>query len=165
MNCVYLDTMILVWGIKKSCTAGQEEMIERAETFLRRLREDATEVAVPAVVLGELYIRLSPLMEAEVFADLTERKLIVHPYDAWAAICAARVWREKKQQGVVDELIANGDTSKTTIKADCQIIGTAISRKGLRIYSHDGDIKALASGFIEVVEMPPLPPRQGSIFN
>jgi len=35
MAVVCLDSQILVWGIKQQATAGQEDMIPRANAFLK----------------------------------------------------------------------------------------------------------------------------------
>ncbi|HXU32472.1 MAG TPA: hypothetical protein VN851_18040 [Thermoanaerobaculia bacterium] len=90
MSLAFLDTQILVWGIKKECTAGQEEMIERAEYFLKRLGETGDKVAVSAVVFGEMLLRV-PIAEHQRAWNEFTRDFIVIPYDGPAALAAARI--------------------------------------------------------------------------
>lgn len=73
MSFVYLDTQVLVWGIKREATPGQEGMVLRAEHFLRWIEENAIQVAVPAVVFGELLLRVPEDRHAERSLHLLER--------------------------------------------------------------------------------------------
>ena len=43
--------------------------------------------------------------------------------------------------------------SRHALKADTQIIGTALAHGASCIYSHDTSLKKMAEGFIEVLEM------------
>ena len=165
MSFVYLDTHILIWGIKKESTAGQEQMIQRAQHFLKWLEENAIKVAIPSVVLGELLLRVPIDQHAEVYANVAEHSFIVHPYDALAAVKAAQVWILARNSGLVDDMLLDSGVTRASIRADCQIIGIALSRHGGTIYSHDAGLKRLAKGHIPVREMPELPSKQASLFS
>ena len=165
MSFVYLDTHILVWGIKKESTVGQEQMIPRAQHFLSWLEQNSIEVAIPSVVLGELLLRVPIHRHAEVYADVAERSFIVHPYDALAAVKAAQVWISARDSGLIEDMLLDSGVSRGSIRADCQIVGIALSRHGIGIYSHDAGLKRLAEGHILVLEMPELPAKQASLFS
>lgn len=163
MSFVYLDTQILVWGIKKEATPGQEEMIAKAEDFLEWIDKSSIQVAIPSVVFGELLLRVPEEKHGEVWAEIGERNFIVHPYDALAAVTAARVWLAGHDLGTIAEIQSDPNKSRAALRADCQIIGIAVSRRGACIYSNDADLAKLAQGFIDVRPLPEPSPKQLSI--
>ena len=50
---VVFDTNVLIWGIKRQSTAGQEQMIEKAVRLVEELDSKNTEIALPAMVIAE----------------------------------------------------------------------------------------------------------------
>ncbi|MEP7010021.1 MAG: PIN domain-containing protein [Acidobacteriota bacterium] len=153
MSLVFLDTQILVWGVKKEFTEGQEEMVAEAGAFIDSLRGGGDRVAISAVVFGELLLRVPTAEHAAAGAQIL-RDFIVIPYDAPAAIAAANVWRSNKESRIIDEILEDGTRSRAAIRADCQIIGTALSRSPARIVSQDLDLCKLARNFIDARAMP-----------
>ena len=84
MSSACIDNHILIWGIRKEATPGQEPMILRAELFLKYLEDAKTTVIVPSVVIGEFLVKVPVARHQEVQAVLEKRFQIV-PYDAVAA--------------------------------------------------------------------------------
>lgn len=148
MSSVCIDNHILIWGIRKEATPGQEPMILRAELFLKYLDESKTTVIVPAVVIGEFLVKVPEEKHQEVQAVLEKRFQIV-PYDALAAGCAAKIFREHKNSGS-----SRGTVSRDILKADIQILATAVTRKVGKLYTHDGDLAKLAEKYLTVSQMP-----------
>jgi len=156
VSFIYLDTHIIIWGVKNESSPGQEVMIQRTNELLASL--DSKLVAIPAVVVGELLLCL-PIAAHPEFLDKISKNFVIHPYDAAAARRAAEVWITAKNAGAVKAIQDDGK-SRETIKADCQIIGIALSRNGTCIYSHDDDIRRLAGSLIQVRLVPELQPLQ-----
>jgi predicted nucleic acid-binding protein len=148
MSSACLDNHILIWGIRKEATPGQEPMILRAELFLKYLEKAETVVVVPSVVIGEFLVKVPAEKHQEVQAVLEKRFQIV-PYDGAAAACAAKIFQEHKNSGV-----SRGSTSRDILKADIQILATAITRKVGRLYTHDGELAKLAEKYLPVGQMP-----------
>jgi predicted nucleic acid-binding protein len=148
MSSVCIDNHILIWGIRKEATPGQEPMILRAELFLKCLDESKITVFVPAVVIGEFLVKVPEGKHQEVQAVLEKRFQIV-PYDAAAAACAAKIFQEHKNSGS-----SRGIISRDILKADIQILATAVTRKVGKLYTHDEGLAKLAEKYLPVSQMP-----------
>lgn len=150
---VCLDTQIIIWGIKGEATTGQEEMINKAENFLKYLDENKVKVLIPAVVIGELLMPL-PHTEHDQFIKVVEEHFMIVPFDTAAASCFARLWKEKKDKGVIEKIRSDTSHTRAEIKVDCQIVAIAVTRKVNCIYSYDPGVKAFGEGFVKVEEIP-----------
>jgi predicted nucleic acid-binding protein len=153
MEIICLDTHILIWGIKKDATEGQEHMVPIAESFIKSLDEERKiKVMVPSVVIGELLMRVPPEKHEEV-NRLFYRRFMVPSYDIAAASCFARIWQEKKN--VFPQLKEEfPDSTREELKADCQIVAIAVTHGARCIYSYDEKLTRFANGYIEVRKMP-----------
>ncbi len=151
MNVVCLDTHILIWAIKEEATPGQEEMIEKAKLFIKKLDEQKIRIAIPAIVYTEILLPV-PEEKYEDISNELSKNFIIAPYDAIAGQAYTRIWKAKQNDKTIDEL--SKTTKKNELKVDCQIVATAVSKKYLCIYSHDKDLQKFAKGFIEVKEIP-----------
>ena len=148
MSSACIDNHILIWGIRKEATPGQEPMILRAELFLKYLEESKTTVVVPSVVIGEFLVKV-PVEKHQEVQDVLEKRFQIVPYDAVAAACAARIFQEHKTSGA-----NRGNVSRDILKADIQILATAVTRKIGKLYTHDGDLAKLAEKYLPVSQMP-----------
>ncbi len=148
-DIVCVDTHILIWGIKKEASQGQEQMIQLANDFLQSLDKEKVITIVPSVVIGELLLRIFPENHDEFISQFSQ-DFLVAPYDILAASFSAKVWQKNKTEGTIEN-IRNENTSvnREIIKIDCQIIGIALAQKANCIYSYDPHIIKLATDFIE----------------
>jgi predicted nucleic acid-binding protein len=146
MAIACVDTHILIWGIQREATPGQEEMIPRAQALLAQLERDRTQVVVPSVVIGEFLIGL-PASEQPRYQDIISRRFVVVPYDLRASIHFARIWQQKRDANVFEELKARGAT-RTLLRADTMIVATALAASATSLYGHDEHIERLAKGLI-----------------
>ena len=105
-------------------------------------------MVVPSVVIGEFLVKVPVEKHQEVQAVLEKRFQIV-PYDAVAAACAARIFQEHKNSGA-----SRGNVPRDILKADIQILATAVTRKVVKLYTHDGDLAKLAEKYLPVSQMP-----------
>jgi predicted nucleic acid-binding protein len=162
MKRVCLDNHILIWGIRGVSTEGQETMIGRAKAFLDELDAEQAEILVPAVVVSEFLAGVAKEQHTELL-NVLNRRFQIPPFDARAAAVAAGLWRDAAERNPdLREQIREAfpGTTRVKIKADIQILATAISRKAEVLYTHDGPLSTAADGWLEVRSLPPLPPTQ-----
>ncbi len=155
---VCLDNHILIWGIRAVATTGQEVMIIRAKALIKELDQADAEVLVPTVVVGEFLAGVPREQHGEL-VNVLNRRFQVPPYDVRAAAVAAGLWRDyASRKPTLRELIEAEfpGTQKAKIKADVMILATALARRADILYTHDGPLKTIANGLIEVRELQPV---------
>lgn len=156
MRCV--DTQVLIWGIKRQSTPNRVAMIERAEFFIEECRRTKTIIMIPSVVLAEFLAGYSAIDRPEIEKRVAANFFIA-PFDAPAAAIAADIWSKKAERQRVQAALG---TTRETIKADIQIVATAIAHKARRLLSEDGGVQAFSIGRI-ICEPLPVPPP--TLFN
>jgi predicted nucleic acid-binding protein len=139
MATVCLDTQILIWGLKRQASPGQEDMIDLATRFLSHLTRQKRTCIVPAVVVSELLLPL-PLSEHNAFVADIARRFTVPPFDTLTATYLARVWQSKRGQVEIP---------RPEIKFDSLIVATALAAGANCIYSHDPHVKLIAAGHLD----------------
>ncbi len=152
MMLVCLDTHILIWGVLGQAKATQQEMIDRAQRFLRSLDKEKARVLIPPTVVAELVWKVPEERHPEVLRVLQQR-FVLGVLDAAGACLSAAIAR--KNDGAV-----KGAPGRETIRSDCQLVAVAVAYKAEKIYSNDPDIKRLAQGFVQVEELPNIPEQQ-----
>lgn len=155
MPIACVDTQAFIWGIKEQATPGQEEMVVKAKSLLKHLEETGVDILITSVSLGELLMVIPPDQHTMV-RNLISKSFIVADLDARAASIFAELWQQNQSDGVIEELKASGNT-RDKIKADCQILGTAIANGAEIIYSNDDGMKKLAQNRINVAEVQGVP--------
>lgn len=157
MSLIVVDTQILIWAVKREATPGQEPMIEKAVRYLEYLDKCKDQIIIPSVVVSEFLANVPDDREAAVLKAL-EKRFMVIPFDTLAAVHAARIWRinSSGNASLVQQLKADG-FKNSKIKADIQVIATALARKAVRITTHDDGLIKNANGHIEAGPMPDLP--------
>lgn len=153
MSLVCLDTNILVWGIKKTASPGQEHMVQWAVNFLEWLDENKKKIIIPVPIVSELLVPI-PDHEHEKFLALLNEKFRVVPVDVVAAVKTAQIWSSKKDNEELKRYRDENRISRESMKFDFQIASVAITRKAECIYSHDPHIKKFVGDLISVREMP-----------
>lgn len=158
MSLACLDTAPVIWGVKGEHSPGQDEMVPRTKALIRQLHDEGFRVAIPAVVLGEAFVRVDPTKHASLLT-LLERDFIIVPFDAAAALVFARLRRELKGNAAIDALVAAGHTRRE-LAADMMILATVLARDADRLYTEDAALATVAKGRIDVRGIPPMPPTQ-----
>ncbi len=134
MSRACLDNHILIWGIR----------------------------GVAAVVVAEFLAGVPRAQHTELLKVLS-RRFQLPPFDVRAAAVAAGLWRDAAERSphLRDQIReAFPGTSRTKIKADIQILATALARNTDILYTHDSALRMMAEGRIEVRGLPPAPPTQ-----
>lgn len=67
-----IDSNIIIWGIKKQATDGQEEMIKRAEQFFLHADEYDDIILIPSIVLAEILAPDPPQLKAKYIEILSK---------------------------------------------------------------------------------------------
>lgn len=162
---VCLDNNILIWGIRGIASLGQESMIGRAKVLLKELDDENAEVLIPAVVVAEFLTGVPKDQHVELL-NVLNRRFQVPPFDVRAAAVAAALSRDfaERKPPLRESIQAEvPGILSVKIKADVQILATAIARRADVLYTHDRSLIKMATGLLEVRELPPLPPVQESL--
>ena len=89
---VCLDTHVIIWGIKEEATQGQEEMVQRAKSYIRHQDEQGVDLMVPAPVVAEAMIR-GDVDQLRTIRTIIERSFFIAAFDSPAAFIAQN-WSE-----------------------------------------------------------------------
>lgn len=148
-----VDSNIIVWGIKKQATDGQEEMIARAEKFFSRIDEYQDYVIIPTIVLAEVLAPEPTIIRAK-YLEILNKTFVIAPFDARAALKYAEMMSGRLEE--VKTISNDIGIPRQKMKADHMVIATAIVNGANCIYSTDTGLKAFANGYIDVKDLPPL---------
>lgn len=148
-----IDANIIVWGIKKQATEGQEEMIARAEQFFSRADEYEDTILIPTIVLAEILASEPPQIRAK-YIEILSKNFILLPFNEMAALKYAELLFNRFDD--IKNIATSVNASRQRMKADHMIVATAIVNNANAIYSTDNGLKAFAEGFIDVRDLPPL---------
>jgi predicted nucleic acid-binding protein len=165
MKRACLDNHILIWAVRGISTPGQESMIPRAAALLVDLDEANADILVPSVVVAE-FLAGAPKETHTELLNVLNARFQLPPFDVRAAAVAAGLWRDyaARNPNLRERLKEEFPGTKSVkIKADVQILATAIARSASVLYTHDGTLRAIADGLIEVRELPPPRPHQADL--
>lgn len=165
MKTVCIDNHILIWGVRKIASPGQEFMIERTSQFLAWLSKQRIRVLVPSPVLHEFLCGYdAPAQNA--MRNIVEQDFLVVPFDTPAAICATQIWKDNKNSGRIEQAKqSTRDLTRPRIRIDHQIAGIALARKVDALYTEDVPLYNFAAGHLTVSKMPEDLGRQLSILD
>lgn len=178
MRTVGLDSQILIWGLREQATAGQEQMIERAQRFLKHLDDSPdTVIIVPAPVVAEILVRVPQAQHPPIIERLNAT-MQVPPFDIMAAsvyaglyatyLASAGAAAAKPASGSATPATPAVSGSRDQLKADLMILAVAIVRNVSVFYTEDQEMIRLArerlagslAGKLRLEEMPRLPGGQ-----
>ncbi len=148
---VAVDSMALVWGIRKEGTATERS---RARWLFEQLDNEGAQVLIPSVVLAEYLTLVDPKKHRDVIAELSTR-FIIPPFDVQCASLAAEPFVEGKQSRQMDE-----PGARKCLRADCLIVATAAVHGARILYSGDGKCRNLAAAApnLQAQDLPTIPP-------
>ena len=147
---VSLDTMTLVWGIRKEGTADK---VKHARYLFQHLEKDKAQILIPSIVVAEFVIPLNTRKEREEVIARMRDRFIIAPFDAKDAALAAELWREGKKNR---EMKKKG--ARVWLKADALIIATAYGHGAQIFYTDDDDCFNMASKVMNTKRLPNIPP-------
>lgn len=152
MKIVCIDTQILSWAIVKNPPAGNSHLVSVARDFMQWVNDQQFRVIVPSIVVSELLIPVPPEEHPIVLSQFSTDYRIV-PFDLACARKFAEMRRHHIIQNRLKELLNPKQLSatKSALKADVMIIATAITFGAETLYSHNDDMRNMATGFIEAL--------------
>jgi predicted nucleic acid-binding protein len=154
MTLVTVDTNILIWGVRGTCTPGQEEMLDRSAAIVKNIQRNH-DLALTAICVAE-YLALSTDQEAADELKILQEQFRILPFDAKAAKISAKLFRDRNE---VTEL---ANTRRTEIKADTQIVACAVAHGVQLLYSNDKGIRALGKhARMRVLDVPEVQSERG----
>lgn len=155
-HLVCVDNHVLIWGIRKTATAGQEGMIDRTAQLLEYLDEQKTKVIVPAPVVAEFLVAAEEHDHTRILQTLQQR-FILAPFDALAALATARARRKNRQSGLETQVRQEIEgVARWHLALDHMIVGIALANKAELIYTEDEALKRFAAPHIPVRNIPVL---------
>ena len=148
-----IDSSVIIWGIKKQASTGQEDMIARAENFFEKADKFNDEIIVPSIVLAEI---LAPEpVEARVrYLEIISKHFIVVDFESRAALKYAELMHGRFPD--IKKLSEENNISRQKMKADHMIVAVAIVNNANCIYSTDSGLRTFGKEFIDIRELPPL---------
>lgn len=156
-----LDSMVLVWGIKKSPTVGQESMVRLAEHFFDWADRHEHELIIPTVVLAEV-LAPEPPDKREQYLHVIEEAFLVKNFDIRAALKYAQMLHSRFEE--VKNLATEQNVTRQRMKIDHIIIATAMVNNANAIVSYDTPLKKFSEGFINVIQFPNPPAAEMRLF-
>lgn len=153
MELICLDTHILIWAIKEQSTQGQEDMIKKAKAFLSYIDKHDIKALIPSIVLAEILMSI-PVNTHRLVTNLIQKSFIVSPFDIQASEHFAKIWRDSKENKIIEDLTKNHNAKREELKSDCMIAATALCKNAKTLYTHDKKLTKIAEPHISVSEIP-----------
>jgi predicted nucleic acid-binding protein len=132
---VAIDSMTLVWGIRKR---GSKENLEHAAILFAELERDDATIIVPAVVVAEYLIPV-PSEDRDNTVTALQR-FQIEPFDVRDAVLAAKLWSDGKTRR---QMASAG--ARICLRADTLIVATAKNRGAREFYTDDNDCFDMAT--------------------
>lgn len=150
-----IDANTYIWGIKKQCTPGQEEMLQKAEHLFAWMDENKHFIMMPTIVIAEI-LAPEPLEKHPVLLEKITRQFMVPQFDMRAASMYATMFRNRIEE--LKKIAKENNIDQQKMKTDHLIIACAVVNGANCIYSHDIGIKTFGQKYIDIKDLPPLPP-------
>ena len=132
---VAIDTQILVWGVRRQ---GEPDQKQRARWLFKQLEDEQAYLILPSVALSEYLIPIERKRHSAVIAELS-RRFFIAPFGIECISLAAALFAEHKTS-----LPSKQPHARIAMKADVQIIATAVAYKANRFYSGDKACRKIA---------------------
>jgi predicted nucleic acid-binding protein len=153
MKKVCVDTNMLIWYIKKQCTQGQEDCLEKAEYLFDYLSSKGITTVIPSIVLAELLGTVDDDDLRETYFDFISANFEIVQFD----ILSSRKFIElkvKQQRNNADIYAKGGSKAKCEITNDQNICASAIASGCDTIFSHNlKDFEKFAGGQIQILTL------------
>jgi len=157
-----VDSQILIWGIKKQFTEGQENKIERAESFFRKVDEEGHQILIPTVVLAEI-LAPEPKGKYSMYMDVINESFMIGEFNTMCAIRYAEILHNRFED--LKQFAHNNGIRREKMKADFMVLATALAYNAHTLYTNDKGLLSIASGYIQACEIPKLPATQMDLFK
>lgn len=151
----FVDTMVLIWWIRKDATDGQEEMLDRARWLMEKLEQGGADVAISTITEAE-FLRGAAAEQRDEQSRILHQFFLVKPFDTNAAQTLSREFAR-------DFSVAEYSKQRTALKADMMLVATAAAAGVDVFYSHDAECRKLAEK--AGIRAQDLPTMQNGLFD
>jgi predicted nucleic acid-binding protein len=154
VKLAYIDSQVLIWGVQGLASPNRVGMIPRAQLLFETLETTGYKIGISSVTVGEYLLKVEPQDHQSVLTSFA-RTYDIGPYDLAAAGWAAILWGRYRNS--IDPQQAKPDEtpdSREIIRADCQILATAIVRGAEVLYTEDPLFAKLCRGEIRIESLP-----------
>ena len=159
---VCFDSNVVIWGIKKKASIGQEYMIEKTEKFISHLDKSSTQILIPSVVLAEILSTESKENQKK-FLKIISSNFIVGDFNQLTAKLFAELFNENIEHD--KQLRIENEIRKDKMKLDYMIVASAIEHNASCIYSNDRKhLERFAKNKIKILDIPSIP-EQTELFD
>lgn len=155
---IFVDTQILIWGVRQFANPGQEGMIDVARAFFQQVQEQGHQIGIAAPTLGEYLVRTPEADREKVVAEF-QRHFCVYPFDCGAAARGAELWSKVYGEKSLGEVAKELGTKRYVLKVDHQVVSIAVYRGASVLYTHDESMLQFAKPFITADRLPPIQGR------
>ena len=136
MKRVCVDTNMLIWYIKRQCSEGQEDFLDKAEWLFKYFERKKIDVVIPSLVVAELLAHVENDEEREGYFDYINTHFEIAQHDIKSA---------RKYVQLMQQLIANNANDYAKDKGvkrfqltnDYNICSVALSSDCDAIFSHN----------------------------
>lgn len=157
-----IDSQIFIWGIKKQCTAGQENMIEKAEYFFKRVDEEGHHILMPTIVIAEV-LAPEPIEKYPFLMDVINRNFMVGEFNTMCAIRYANFLHKRFDD--LKKFAHDNGIRKEKMKADFMVLATALAYNADILFTNDNGLLKVSQGYIKADNIPDLPEKQMELFD
>ena len=151
---VCIDTNILIWGVRKESTEGQEDNIVFAEYFLKSLYKKGNSVIIPTPVIAELLSPIPNELRPKLLNKITELG-ISSSFDLGASLKYASLFNSVKKHEV-QKFKTDSEKSRNAMKVDLMILAIALVNRCDVLYTNNiKDFTIWTKGQpIQILDMP-----------
>lgn len=148
MALVSLDTMVMIWALRKTADPGQEYRLAEAARLLEWLESEKHRVMLSANAVAEYLTGLDEAGRLSALASIP-RGFHVQPFDMPAAAIAAKIQTDSD----LKKIAKAAKIHYQCLKSDVAIIASSISAKAEFFITEDVGFKSINDGRILVKSM------------
>ncbi len=155
---ICIDTNIIIWGVKKECTAGQEDMMEKTKFFFDWVQNNKINVYITSITLAELLCNMDETKQND-FTKIITNTFPIISFNANTATIYGKLWLTGKEKKLLEQAKNKQiDTNRQRMKVDYQIVACAIAANCDALFTHDKGLQYFADDKIKVYQITNIPP-------
>jgi len=155
---VALDTNIVIWGIRKEASIGDEICALKAQHLIETLEKNKCLIFIPSIVAAEAGVKV-PVEKRMLFFSMLAERFMILPFDGKASAIYPGLREAGLQAQQIEGLQLVPDYGRKAYNADCMVLATVMARNVGVLYTLDKRLTRLAAGRVEVKGLPDIPPK------
>lgn len=146
---ICLDTMVLIWGVRKEASGQQQHMVRKTHLFLNALQEERESILIPTPALSEFLIGVKQEKWSR-YLEIFQESFRIMPFDYPAAQVAARI----TQKALSSDVSKAFDIKKEALKFDAAIIAIAKLAGAEYLITEDPHFKKITIPGMKIMGVP-----------